>query len=183
VTSLWKRYDESFSEACRTWLNAILPILATHQITENPNGCIIALQLENENFEHFKYFPLGLHDEMRFLAKCARDNKMTVPFFSNDGMEEGSFIIHPEHPNRFGLDLYGFDKYVVFVPSSDVIANVLKKGQSKDLWKPWDYKNISGVNGLEKRVRKLGGHAAKVYIFYIYFKGKKRTTYIYIFIY
>lgn len=36
---------------------------------------------------------LGLADDMKNLCKVARDMGITVPFFTNDAWEEGSFIV------------------------------------------------------------------------------------------
>lgn len=123
---LWRTYDENFAQYEIQWLNNVLPIIAKHQITakdKNKKGCVIALQIDNELFERMALvLPIGLRDQMRVLAKAARDAGITVPFFSNDGFEESSWVPRPHLDNRpragfwsstpFGLDLYGFDKYV-----------------------------------------------------------------------
>lgn len=123
---LWRIFDQTFANYESQWLIQILPILAKHQITENQvggkKGCVLGLQIDNELFENMKGFlPVGLHDQMRVLAKAARDAGMTVPLFTNDGFEEGGWVPHPEldkkkkkfwESNKFGIDLYGFDKYV-----------------------------------------------------------------------
>jgi hypothetical protein len=117
----FKEYDKIFAEYEKEWFENILPILARHQITQKSNGCVIALQIENELFDKVRKIPFGLHDEMRFLCKVARDCGITVPLFTNDPDESGSFIAKPEcdakpstnffNRRSFGLDLYGFDKY------------------------------------------------------------------------
>lgn len=125
---LWRTYDEEFAQYEIEWLNHILPIIARHQITENQRskrGCVLALQLDNELFETMAaILPIGLRDQMRVLAKAARDAGITIPLFSNDGFEESSWVARPELESRkgfwstsaFGLDLYGFDKYVGTCP-------------------------------------------------------------------
>ena len=45
------------------------------------------MQIENEMFERLGYYVVGLHDDMRILAKCARECNITVPFFTNDAFE------------------------------------------------------------------------------------------------
>lgn len=119
---LWRVYDKNYANYEIEWLNHILPIIGNHQITNKQRGCVIGLQLENELFETMaNMLPVGLHDQMRVLAKAARDIGITVPLFSNDGFEEGGWVPRPEldtgkkkfwQRNRFGMDLYGFDKYV-----------------------------------------------------------------------
>lgn len=122
---LWRMYDEKFANYEIEWMNNILPIIAKHQITSNTKGrkgCVLGVQIDNELFETMaNLLPVGLHDQMRVLAKAARDAGITVPLFSNDGFEEGGWVARPEQDNKskkfwgknkFGLDLYGFDKYV-----------------------------------------------------------------------
>jgi beta-galactosidase GanA len=122
---LWRVYDPTFANYEIEWLNQILPIIGKHQITENKDGkkgCVLGVQIDNELFENMKnLLPVGLHDQMRILAKAARDAGITVPLFSNDGFEEGGWVPRPELDNKkksfwekskFGIDLYGFDKYV-----------------------------------------------------------------------
>lgn len=74
------------------------------------------LKIENEMFENiFSVIPIGLRNDMAYLTKCARDLGITVPLFTNDGFEEGSFNPTTKEGDgrrggRFGIDLYGFDK-------------------------------------------------------------------------
>lgn len=127
---LWRVYDQKFADYEIQWLKAILPIIAKHQITENTKGskkgCVLGVQIDNELFETMAgLLPVGLHDQMRVLAKATRDAGITVPLFTNDGFEEKGWIPRPELDNakekrkfwsnsgkKFGIDLYGFDKYV-----------------------------------------------------------------------
>lgn len=118
-TNFWKEYDPQFMDYCVEYFENILPILAKHQITNDDGGtgtgCVLALQIENESFQHVFGYPIGLHDDMRVLAKTARSCGITVPLFTNDGFEEGSFIVKDDPKRKkkdFGIDLYGFDKYV-----------------------------------------------------------------------
>ncbi|KAJ3297264.1 hypothetical protein HK104_000691 [Borealophlyctis nickersoniae] len=168
VVTFFRSYDSKYSNHSAQWLSAILPILARHQITSRPsNGCLLALQLENENFEAVKGFPIGLHDEMRHLAKTARDLGMTVPFFTNDGWEAGSFIARPDSHRKFGkptfgLDLYGFDKYVVFCPTSSPLAVITGGKHEKSTWGTWNPSTVEGaLDRLESTVRGFGGGAAE----------------------
>ena len=50
-------------------------------------GNVVALQIENENFETLKGIPIALSDDMRVLSKIARDNGITIPLFHNDAFE------------------------------------------------------------------------------------------------
>jgi hypothetical protein len=156
-----REYDPNYSYYCREWFQHLFEILKRHQITENRQGCLIALQIENELFERvLGVLPIGLHDDMRYLAKAARDLGMTVPLFTNDGFEEGSFNPGTTR-NGFGIDLYGFDKYVIFAPISTIAANIfgLKSSKGWEEWKVQDFCNK--VDTMEAKVRKFGGGAAK----------------------
>lgn len=172
-----RKYDEKFAMYSRQWYENILPIIAKHQITNsrgNKRGCVLALQIENEYFEYLKGFPVGLDDEMKQLAKSARDCGITVPLFTNDAFEAGSYII-PTSPDlrvqsklwhrkkRYGLDLYGFDKYVVFAPGSDPLGNLLCNVNESTVWKDWDPITVTkSLDSIENTVRGFGNAAAKV---------------------
>ncbi|CAO3624966.1 unnamed protein product [Mucor fragilis] len=171
---LWRVYDQKFADYEIQWLNHILPIIARHQITENKadkKGCVLGLQIDNELFETMaNLLPIGLHDQMRVLAKAARDAGITVPLFSNDGFEEGGWVPRPEldgqkkkkfwSRDRFGLDLYGFDKYVIFAPSSSPKSWLIDSGVSVASWDDWNPKNMeNSMDKLEKTVRNFGGGA------------------------
>lgn len=80
---MFRTFDPEYSKYCLEWFSAILPLLAPHQITVNPKGCLLGLQIENEAFETMKGIPIGLADDMRVLAKGARDLGITVPLFTN----------------------------------------------------------------------------------------------------
>ncbi|CDH60979.1 beta-galactosidase [Lichtheimia corymbifera JMRC:FSU:9682] len=175
---LWRTYDEEFAQYEVEWLNHILPIIARHQITENQRskrGCVLALQLDNELFETMAaILPIGLRDQMRVLAKAARDAGITIPLFSNDGFEESSWVARPELESRkgfwstsaFGLDLYGFDKYVVFPPTSDPTSWLIDTGNSTTGWKEWSTKHMANsMDRLEKTVRAFGGGAKESPLF------------------
>ncbi|KAF9931874.1 hypothetical protein FBU30_009454 [Linnemannia zychae] len=163
--NFWKTYDPEFMKYCVEYFENILPILAKHQITNSQNGCILGLQIENESFQHIFHYPIGLHDDMRVLAKTARECGITVPLFTNDGWEEGSFIVKDDPKKKkkdFGVDLYGFDKYVgesIFTPNSDPTSWVV--GRDPSYLEEWDPSTIvKDLEGMEKKVRSLG-HANK----------------------
>lgn len=134
-TNFWKEYDSIFMSYCVEYFEHILPILARHQITNGSKGCIIGLQIENEAFQHVFGYPIGLHDDMRVLAKTARDCGMTVPLFTNDGFEEGSFVVKDDPKrtkNDFGVDLYGFDKYVgMWLPVLELFRTCIATANSE----------------------------------------------------
>ncbi|KAF9089980.1 hypothetical protein BGX23_006321 [Mortierella sp. AD031] len=161
-TNFWKDYDPEFMKYCVEYFENILPILARHQITNGHGGCVLGLQIENESFQHVFHYPIGLHDDMRVLAKTARDCGITVPLFTNDGFEEGSFIVKDDPKRKkkdFGVDLYGFDKYVVFTPNSEPTSWVV--GRDPSYLQEWDPSTV--VNELEKMEKKVRsfGHANK----------------------
>jgi beta-galactosidase GanA len=91
--SFFRLYDDEYSKYCREWYSNLIPHLREHQITYKRGGCLIAFQIENEAFEKIKGIPLGLADDMRNLCKVARDMGITVPLFTNDAWEEGSFVV------------------------------------------------------------------------------------------
>ncbi|KAF9436963.1 hypothetical protein BGZ76_002414 [Entomortierella beljakovae] len=161
-TNLWKEYDPKFMEYCVQYFENILPILAKHQITNGQNGCVIGLQIENESFQHVFGYPIGLHDDMKVLAKTARNCGITVPLFTNDGFEQGSFIVKDDPKRKkkdFGIDLYGFDKYVVFTPNSEPTSWVVNRDPSYlEEWKPSTV--MSELDKMETKVRSFG-HANK----------------------
>ncbi|KAJ3053237.1 hypothetical protein HK097_004746 [Rhizophlyctis rosea] len=169
--SFFRLYDPRYSHYSAQWFQAILPIFRRHQITNNPNGCLIGLQIENESFEMFKWIPLGLHDDMRFLAKVARAEGITVPLFHNDGWEAGSFVARDEGYRvlgkpSFGFDLYSFDKYIVWCPTSSPMAAITGGAPDKSGWGEWDPANVEGaLDNVEATVRRFGGGAAESPIF------------------
>ncbi|KAF9905128.1 hypothetical protein EC991_002014 [Linnemannia zychae] len=153
-TNFWKEFDPSFMKYCVEYFEHILPILAKHQITNGQGGCVLGLQIENEAFQHVFHYPFGLHDDMRVLAKTARDCGVTVPLFTNDGFEEGSFIVKDDPKKKkkdFGVDLYGFDNE----PTSWVV------GRDPSYLQEWEPSTV--VNELEKMEKKVRsfGHANK----------------------
>ncbi|PKK80814.1 hypothetical protein RhiirC2_859600 [Rhizophagus irregularis] len=184
----FKKYDKNFAEYEKEWFEVILPIIARHQITEKSDGCVIALQIENKLFEKYRKIPFGLHDEMRFLCKVARDCGITVPLFTNDNNESGSFVAKPEYDinpsnnffNRksFGLDLYGFDKYLLFVPSDSSVLFYFNIERDPKKWKPWETKDVvKALDNIEKVVRSFGHDAAKSPIFIPELQGGWYTSY------
>ncbi|KAI8330732.1 glycoside hydrolase superfamily [Chlamydoabsidia padenii] len=163
---LWRTYDADFAHYEIQWLDHILAILARHQITNGEGrGCVLALQIDNELFETMAtILPIGLRDQMRILSKAAREANITVPLFTNDGFEEGGWVpgkkpnFWSKHP--FGIDLYGFDKYVVFAPSSSPKSWLIDGGTASGEWQDWDPKRMeNSMDGLEKTVRGFGGGA------------------------
>ncbi|KAG9068015.1 hypothetical protein KI688_011606 [Linnemannia hyalina] len=161
-SNFWKTYDPEFMKYCVEYFENILPILARHQITNGQGGCVLGLQIENESFQHVFHYPIGLHDDMRVLAKTARDCGVTVPLFTNDGFEEGSFIVKDDPKRKkkdFGVDLYGFDKYVVFTPNSEPTSWVV--GRDPSYLQEWDPSTVvKELEKMEKKVRSFG-HANK----------------------
>ncbi|KAI9487122.1 MAG: glycoside hydrolase superfamily [Benjaminiella poitrasii] len=172
---LWRVFDPLFADYEVQWLNQILSIIARHQITENKNGkkgCVLGLQIDNELFETMaNMLPIGLHDQMRVLSKAARDAGITVPLFTNDGFEEGGWIPRSQLVNqkekkkfwskdKFGIDLYGFDKYAIFAPTSSPKSWLINSGVSVATWDEWNPKNLEkSMDKLEKTVRGFGGGA------------------------
>ncbi|MHA1734728.1 MAG: beta-galactosidase [Promethearchaeota archaeon] len=144
------KYDPEYMKYCRNWYNRFVTLMRPHQITENPRGCVVAFQVENEYFEKLisKLLIRGNRRYMRELVECARDFGTTVPTFHNDGWDAGSWN---------GLvDLYGFDKYPVWAPK-DPKRLPLPQWSTRDFSKK--------VDGVESNVRGFGGAAAESPIF------------------
>lgn len=162
-----REYDPAYSFYCEQWFEHVLPILKEYQITENSQGCLIALQIENESLEELFKIPLGCHDDMRHLSKAARDLGITVPLFTNDAIEAGSFNKRTTKSKKFGLDLYGFDKYVIFAPVSQIWQSLLGGAAQRKVsqWGEWSHKEFSSsVDSMEHKVRQFGHEAAQVHL-------------------
>jgi hypothetical protein len=166
LISFLRVFDSQYQMYCRQWFQNVCPILQKHQVTSKKNGCIIGFQIENESFELFKGVPMGLADDMRSLCKAARDFGITVPLYTNDGWEAGSWVSRPDDytifgKKTFGIDIYGFDKYVVFCPTIIPVKEIYKgTGELVDIpeWGPNDV--IDGFSNMESKVRKIGGGAS-----------------------
>ncbi len=127
------QYDEVYMKHVKDWFSHFIGQVKQHQLTENPSGCIIGYQIENE---YGVTIIKGLRRYMAELAQMVRDCGITVPIFHNDAYESGSWN---------GLvDLYGFDKYAVF-------ADKKAKGLKPVSWPTWMFKLL--VDGSEKKVR------------------------------
>eukprot|EP00741_Cyanophora_paradoxa_P020290 tig00021244_g19584.t1 len=117
IRNMWatgiKSLDMKFMDRSREWFDAIIPILARHEITrkEGANGYgVIGLQVENELIQSKFGLTMGLPEEMRLLTAYARAAGCTVPVFSNDAKPWGSW--NPGTGPENGVDLYGFDLYL-----------------------------------------------------------------------
>lgn len=91
---------------------------------------------------------------------------MSVPFFTNDGIEIGSYVPR-KNSTKFGVDLYGFDKYVIFVPISHPMVNVFGGEKYRHIknWLPWKPVDFSAsIDSVEKTVRGFGGDAMTVIV-------------------
>jgi hypothetical protein len=167
VTHAVRSFDQKYITYGQEWYSQILPILKRHQITVKTKGCILALQIENEAMEELNGYPIHLADDLRIMGKTARTMGMTVPFFTNDSWELGSFIAYPDGHKRFGahtfgLDLYGFDKYVIFCPTSSPYAAVAGGERfNNSTWGEWDPKVFkNSLDKIEETVRGYGGGAS-----------------------
>lgn len=142
------KYDPKYMKHCRNWYEHFIPNIKKHQITENPKGCIIGFQIENEYFEKFLFLK-GNRKYMEELIKYVREFGVSVPTFHNDAWETGSW-------NNL-VDLYGFDKYPIWAPKKPKI-------ELGKVW--WSFKKFEKkVDFAEKKVRSFGGAAAKTPIF------------------
>jgi beta-galactosidase GanA len=113
VITGFRKFDQKFMDCQTQWFDAIMPILARHQITKKHNGCVLAVQIENEVMEEFGGVPIGLADDMKLLCKSARDNGIDVPLFTNDTFENGSFIARKEEDKIHGKSQFGIDLVLI----------------------------------------------------------------------
>lgn len=124
---LCKKWDENFHKYCVDYMRKIVPILVKYELTTNANGCVIAMQIENELRERPTLGVGGLDDEIRLLCEVARQCGSTVPFFHNDDSPIGSWSAGAEYRSAwrafrktgikaYRTDLYGFDLYFTFPP-------------------------------------------------------------------
>jgi len=109
-----KQYDPAFARYSRRWMKEFVSIMKDHEITTNPGGCVIGLQIENELFRK-KVIRLGLDRHMEDLSRDARTYGATVPLFHNDAMMIGSWV-GGKKPDAASVDWYGFDSYIIWCP-------------------------------------------------------------------
>ena len=137
-------YDPHYMKYCKQWYENFINLINKHQITKNPQGKIIAFQIENEYTQHETI----LRRYMQELISYAEEFGITVPNFHNDVEELGSWN---------GLvDLYGFDKYPIWAdktPESLPLTN----------WRFVSFRKK--VDRLEEKVRSLGAAAANSPLF------------------
>lgn len=162
-THLIKRWDDKFILHCQTWYEKFLAIMVPHQITNNPNGCVIAMQIENELFERKFLVRVGLDEELKELARIAHQNGVTVPLFHNDPQPQGSWVSGRPAGffggKPFGVDLYAFDLYIDQVSPCEKLTR-------RD-----DGKLIKEIDAIEKTVRDFGFGAANSPIFVAEMQG------------
>lgn len=124
---LVKKWDQQFHNYCAHYMRTIVPMLAKHERTNTPNGCIVSMQIENELRQPMPIGIGGLDDEIRLLCDIARESGSTVPFFHNDDSPIGSWSKGKalRSVSRGGMragrpmyrtDMYGFDLYFTFPP-------------------------------------------------------------------
>lgn len=124
-----KNWDQNWHDHCAQYMRLIVPMLVKWERTTNPNGCIIAMQIENELREKPMVGFGAVDNEIRLLCQIARDAGSTVPFFHNDFMPLGSWSAGAQYRSlatagqktskrAYRTDLYGFDLYLTF-PTGD----------------------------------------------------------------
>ena len=148
------KYDPKFTEYCTQWFSHFIPIMARHEITTNPHGCVIGLQVENERMRK-KIIPMGLDREIEDLSKDARKFGCTVPIFHNDALPSGAWV-GGKSKNWASVDLYGFDRYFIWCPNQ-----YFQKPLPE--WKPTTF--MKNIDTLEKTVRGFGGWMLETPIF------------------
>lgn len=124
-----KKWDQRWHDYCSQYMHLIVSMLIKWEVTSNANGCIIAMQIENELRQKPMIGFGGSDDEIRLLCQIARDAGSTVPFFHNDFMPLGSWssgdyyrslskMGRKTSQKAYRTDLYGFDLYFTF-PTGD----------------------------------------------------------------
>ncbi|MBN2156968.1 MAG: beta-galactosidase [Candidatus Lokiarchaeota archaeon] len=142
-STLHQEYDPKYMEYCKKWYEKFIPEIKAHQLTENnPDGCIIGFQIENE-YPEKAYGIKSLPRYMEELKQYAEEFGIVVPIYHNDFIELGSWN---------GLvDLYGYDKYVIF-------ADKHPKSLPLKSWSPKSF--MKAVDSSEKKIRELGPPAS-----------------------
>lgn len=124
---MFKKWDQSWHDYCADYMRDIVQMLVKWELTTNPKGCIIAMQIENELREKPTLGIGGHDDEIRLLCNVAREAGSTVPFFHNDDNPLGSWSAGGDYRSlsragaktgkkAYRTDLYGFDLYFTFPP-------------------------------------------------------------------
>lgn len=155
------RYDAEYVQTwSREWFSRILPLLARYQITRDPPGPVILLQIENEYPESlFRVGTLeilpGMGDRryMEELVAMARQYGIDVPLFHNDFPPAGSW--------SEVVDLSAFDLY-------PYIGGAPRPGSP-----PWNTKNTLRplLDQTESLVRSYGGPAEATPLFVAELQG------------
>ncbi len=140
---VWQEYDTKYMEYCHDWWKNFIAQIKSHQITENPNGCVIGFQIENEYLEKMVIIK-GSQRYMRELVQYAHKFGITVPTFHDDGMPIGSW-------NGI-VDLYAFNKYLIHAP----------KTPKKLPLSPWSIPQfMKRMDKTEEKVRSFGPPASE----------------------
>lgn len=124
---MFKNWDQRWHEYCADYMRKIVSMLVKWERTTNPDGCIIAMQIENELRQKPFLGPGGIDDEIRLLCQISRDHGSTVPFFHNDDSPLGSWSAGNDYRSltkagaktgfrAYRTDFYGFDLYFTFPP-------------------------------------------------------------------
>ena len=141
------KYDPNYLKYCIDWYKHFIPHIIPHQITNNPKGCVIGFQIENEYFEKFLIYK-GSRKYMKELIKCAQELGVDVLLYHNDAWERGAWL------DLFGT--YGFDKYPIWAPK---IIDQLPIPE-------WDIEIFKKkVDHLENKTRSFGKAASEAPIF------------------
>ncbi len=141
-------FDPEFQRYCNEWFAQFFPQIAPHEITRNPRGCVLGVQIENELMQN-KLFSMKMDRYMEELMLAARRAGSTVPFFHNDPWIEGSWV--QDRPGKAVTDLYGYDRYIIWCPRE-------YPADRPPIWKERDFERA--LKGEERKARQAGGAAA-----------------------
>lgn len=157
-----RQNDEKYLAEVRKWYDRILPIIAKYQISENSNGTVILMQLENElDF----YDCENAEGYIANLVQMALDNGITVPLFTcagqgdikrSGGLTDGvipTYNFYPKFTDEsFDYNLSLYSKYMqkkglpFMITETDRKHFILKREMLAGAKLLGAYNQISGTN-------------------------------------
>ncbi|MCP4762645.1 MAG: hypothetical protein GY870_12770 [archaeon] len=132
-----QKFDENYMYYCKQWYSNVISKIKPHQITENPDGCVILCQIENEYPKSMAGLK-GQPEYMQGLKNYVDELGITVPTYHNDVWEMNSW--------EDIVDLTGFDKYTIHADKEPKELPLL----------PWSTKQFAQkIDKAENNVKKV----------------------------
>jgi hypothetical protein len=145
--TILQKYDKDYMVYVKDWYDQLIAQIKEHQLSINPKGCLIGVQIENEYPEHIVVLT-GSRRYMEELKHYALEFGITVPIFHNDVWENNAW--------NGVVDLYGFDKYVIWADKQPKVLPL----------KEWNVQEFNKkTNHSEKAIRKMGPPASETPLF------------------